>query len=298
MTLAALSLVFEGLVSVLLVAVIVYAVKLNGRIVALRSQESGLKEMIAQFNEAATQAEVSASHLTAAGMDSERNLRTTIERAQAMRDDLSFLIERGGNVSSRMERSNKFSGDRSPARDRTPARDRSPAPAFEPAKNAFESPMDEPDDRNVLEDAERAVEDLVDRFADQAEPSLWRAAARDMPENPSKSGGDRQNFGNDNLGADSNLWFGDSSEPLPEPVDPPTNVDPRVSNWTPGAKLAAVELPTEAALEAPLEASFEAPLEASFEERLEARLENPEITSRSEAERELLKALRTSGVRS
>ncbi len=259
MTLGAMSLILEGTVSVLLVAVIVYAIKLNRRILALRSQEGELKDMISQFNDAALQAEASVGHLKTAGMESERNLRATIERAQAMRDDLSFVIERGGNMSNRVERSIERSRDRQPAK---------------PVRTPIEPVADELDDRQVERNAERAVEGLVDRFANQAESSLWRGAKRDLSDNVAEimpSGGTTS-------GIDREHWFDDdpmaSKSPANAPAKPTAFSGSRVSAWTPGAGSTAVE---STAVEIPAEGTAE--------------------SSRSDAERELLKALRISGVR-
>jgi hypothetical protein len=246
MSLAMMSLIFEGAVSGLLIAVIVYAIKLNRRIIALRSQEGELKEMIAQFNDAATQAEISAGHLKAVGTESERNLRATIERAQAMRDDLSFMIDRGGNISDRVDRSIERSRKSAPV-----------MPPREPVAPASE----ELDDLEVERNAERAVEGLVDRFANQAESSLWLAATRESP----KGAADIMPLGDKNSGIDREHWFDDD----PAQDNSPVIAGPKVSAWTPGAASTAVVNPTD---------------------------EQP-ASPRSDAEREMLKALRISGVR-
>ncbi|NQU71078.1 MAG: hypothetical protein HQ514_11045 [Rhodospirillales bacterium] len=268
MTLGAMSLILEGTVSVLLIAVIVYAIKLNRRILALRSQEGELKDMISQFNDAAIQAEASVGHLKTAGMESERNLRATIERAQAMRDDLSFVIERGGNMSNRVERTIERSRDRRPAK-----------PVSMPIEPVMEE-REERDDREVERNAERAVEGLVDRFANQAESSFWRGAKRDLSDNPTEimpSAGKTS-------GIDREHWFDDdpiSSKAPANPLAEPTAfIGSRVSAWTPGAGSTAVE---STAVESTAE---EIPAQDTAE------------SSRSDAERELLRALRTSGVRS
>lgn len=230
MTLGAMSLIFEGVVSILLIAVIVFAIKLNRRILALRTQESELKEMIGQFNEAAIQAELSASHLKVAGTDSERNLRATIERAQAMRDDLSFMIERGGNMSDRVIRSIARSRERPPT-----------APMDKPLEPATEERADLKTKRN----AERAVEGLVDRFASRAEPSLWRTATGES----SNSQTDIMPAGDESPTIDREHWFDDDPLPVESPADPTAAAGPRVSAWMPGAGSKAVEIPEEMGVE-------------------------------------------------
>jgi len=102
MSASALSLVFEGIVSILLVVMIVYASRLNGRLADLRAQEGELQAGIARFDEAAARAEAAAARLKAVGGEAERTVRTAFDRAQAMRDELMFLVERGDQASRRL----------------------------------------------------------------------------------------------------------------------------------------------------------------------------------------------------
>jgi hypothetical protein len=102
MTFAVLSLIFEAAVSALLVAVIIYAVKLNQRLGGLRERESELQDLITRFNEASRRAEASAATLRSVGTEAERSLRVMVDRAQALRDDLSYLIQRGERVADKV----------------------------------------------------------------------------------------------------------------------------------------------------------------------------------------------------
>jgi uncharacterized protein DUF6468 len=220
MTLGAMSLIFEGAVSLLLIAVIVYSVKLNTRIVGLRSREGELKQMIAQFNEAAVQAEASAGHLKSVGTAAERNLRVTIERAQALRDDLSFLIERGDRVAGRMKRPPERPTER-PLQSPT-VRPVEPAPAERPPIH----PPSIPDAPDMAANSDRAVEGLVDQFASRANPSLWLAAAAES-----------SNAGPD----DARAMIDQPGQP--GPVAAPTGHGSRVASWLPGAASTAVNNP-------------------------------------------------------
>jgi hypothetical protein len=96
-----LSLVVEGIVSILLIVMIVYASRLNGRLASLRAQENELQEGIARFNEAAVRAEAAAARLKAVGSEAERTVRAAFDRAQAIRDELTFLVDRGDVLSRR-----------------------------------------------------------------------------------------------------------------------------------------------------------------------------------------------------
>lgn len=99
------AMIFDGVVASLLAAMIFYAVKLNRRIAGMREQESAMQEMINQFNLASAQAASAASQLKQAGDEAEASLRMSVDRARALRDELAFMIERGGQISEGMERS-------------------------------------------------------------------------------------------------------------------------------------------------------------------------------------------------
>ena len=93
------SLALELVVAVLLVVTIAYAVVLNRRLGALRSDKSELENVAASFGEATLRAGESITKLktTADG------LQERIEKAQSLRDDLVFLIERSGQAADRLE---------------------------------------------------------------------------------------------------------------------------------------------------------------------------------------------------
>lgn len=95
MSVPALSLAVEAVVSILLVVTIVYAARLNRRLTDLRGQEAELQDGIARFNEAAARAEAAATRLKSVGAEAERAVRAALDRAQAVRDELMFLADRG-----------------------------------------------------------------------------------------------------------------------------------------------------------------------------------------------------------
>ena len=105
MTVTGVSLTFEIVVAILLAVMIVSAIKLNRRIVGLRQREGQLQDMIVRFNQASERAEASAATLKAVGTDAEKSLRATVGKAQALRDDLVFMIDRGDAVAGQVERS-------------------------------------------------------------------------------------------------------------------------------------------------------------------------------------------------
>ena len=93
------SLALELVVAVLLVVTIAYAVVLNRRLGALRSDKSELENVAASFGEATLRAGESITKLKTTA----DKLQERIDKAQSLRDDLVFLIERGGQAADRLE---------------------------------------------------------------------------------------------------------------------------------------------------------------------------------------------------
>jgi len=123
-----LSLFLDVIVAVLLVATIVYAAMLNRRLAGLRSNKAELEALIHSFGEACARAEAGVKTLRTA-TDEATRLQQYLDRSQALRDDLSFLLDRGSNLADRLE-----GGVRS-ARTEVQGRP-APAPSHAPAAEA------------------------------------------------------------------------------------------------------------------------------------------------------------------
>ena len=95
------SLVLDLVVAVLLVVTIGYAVVLNRRLSELRRNKADLESAASSFGAATGRAEESIARLKTTADE----LHQRIEKAQALRDDLVFLIERGGTAADRLEES-------------------------------------------------------------------------------------------------------------------------------------------------------------------------------------------------
>ncbi|MCR6631179.1 MAG: DUF6468 domain-containing protein [Magnetospirillum sp.] len=91
------------LVSILLVATIGYAVMLNQRLTQLRKNRDDLAKIIVSFNEATVRAESSIPKLRKAAEDAGQSLQERVEKAQSLRDDLAFMIERADTMANRLE---------------------------------------------------------------------------------------------------------------------------------------------------------------------------------------------------
>ena len=95
--------ILDLLVSVLLVATIGYAVMLNQRLTQLRKNRDDLAKIIVSFNEATVRAESSIPKLKKAAEDAGQSLQDRVEKAQSLRDDLAFMIERADTMANRLE---------------------------------------------------------------------------------------------------------------------------------------------------------------------------------------------------
>ena len=84
-----LSFVFEGALALLMIALIVYCVKLNRGLAAIRASDTQINELIGRLIEASDRAEASVAQLKAVGVARERALRAAIEDAEAMRASLA-----------------------------------------------------------------------------------------------------------------------------------------------------------------------------------------------------------------
>lgn len=96
------SFALDILVSILLVAMIVYGVILNRKLTALRSNKAELDVLIHSFNDACSRAEAGVRSLRSATEEAHR-LQQYLARGQMLRDDMSFLIERGTGLADRLE---------------------------------------------------------------------------------------------------------------------------------------------------------------------------------------------------
>ena len=121
--------ILDLLVSVLLVATIGYAVMLNQRLTQLRKNRDDLAKIIVSFNEATVRAETAIPKLRKAAEDAGQSLQERVEKAQSLRDDLAFMIERADTMANRLENAVRSA--------RTEAR-----PGAAPAPSAKESPRD------------------------------------------------------------------------------------------------------------------------------------------------------------
>lgn len=116
------SLIVDILVAGLLVVTIGYAVRLNKRLGMLRRDKGELEKLAATFAESTVRADDSLGRLRATADMMQRQ----IDSAQALHDDLAYLVDRGEKAADRLEDAVRYSREF----DRRPAQN-SPAPETE-----------------------------------------------------------------------------------------------------------------------------------------------------------------------
>jgi chromosome segregation ATPase len=87
----------------LLVAVIFYVVRLNRNLNVLKSGKAELDALIAAFNDSTNRAEMSVARLKASAMEAASTLQSTVDKAQELRDDLTFMTSRADELATRLE---------------------------------------------------------------------------------------------------------------------------------------------------------------------------------------------------
>ena len=112
------SLILDIVVAVLLVATIAYAFLLNRRLAGLRRDKRELESLAATFGQATIRAEESIAKLKF----TVSTLNDRVDRAEALRDDLAFLVDRGSRAADQLKRRSGGPGRRGPFQ--VPAGDR------------------------------------------------------------------------------------------------------------------------------------------------------------------------------
>jgi cell division septum initiation protein DivIVA len=97
------SLLLDVVIIALLIPTIIYAIVLNNRLASLRKHRDELIKLIASFNEATVRAEAGIPRLRKAADDAAQSLYTRVEKAQSLRDDLAFMVERADAMANRLD---------------------------------------------------------------------------------------------------------------------------------------------------------------------------------------------------
>jgi hypothetical protein len=97
------ALLMDLVVAGLLLATLSYCIVLNRRLAALRDDKGELRELIRGLGTAAQRAESGVASLRNAAEQIGVALQQEIDRARGLRDDLAYLLERGGTLADRLE---------------------------------------------------------------------------------------------------------------------------------------------------------------------------------------------------
>ncbi len=93
----------ESVLLLLLAATLFHALRLERALGVLKRDRAVLEELVQGFNDSTRQAEVGIDRLRAAADGAGRQMARQIETAQRLRDDLTFLAERGERLAERLE---------------------------------------------------------------------------------------------------------------------------------------------------------------------------------------------------
>jgi len=93
----------DGAVAFLLVITIFYAAKLSRRLSALRADKSELRALVQNLAQAAQSAEAGVKGLKNAADEIGRQLEQRVHDGQALREDLAYMLDRGGVLADRLE---------------------------------------------------------------------------------------------------------------------------------------------------------------------------------------------------
>jgi hypothetical protein len=163
-----LNLLLDVIIIVLLAATIVYAVILNSRLAQLRDNRDDLARLVAAFNDATARAESGIPKLRRAAEEAGNALQERVEKAQTLRDDLAFMIERADSMAGKLENSVRQA--------REEARPAAPAPAMPqvaPARATRGKASAEP--APMPAEPEPDLADPMDDERSEAERELLRA---------------------------------------------------------------------------------------------------------------------------
>ncbi|MBB4266725.1 DUF6468 domain-containing protein [Roseospira visakhapatnamensis] len=128
-----LTLILDIAIIALLVPTIIYAWVLNSRLADLRRNRDDLTRLIASFNEATQRAEAGVPRLRKAADEAGRSLQDRVEKAQILRDDLAFMVDRAESMAGRLD---SRSRDARPAATETRAPSRGGARTPDPGADA------------------------------------------------------------------------------------------------------------------------------------------------------------------
>ncbi|PWC33176.1 DUF6468 domain-containing protein [Azospirillum sp. TSO35-2] len=164
------SIIIDVVMVGLLAATIAYAIILNKQIIKLRESRGEMAELIQGLNEAMARADTGVRTLKKAAGDTGEDLQRTVIKAQALRDELQFMLEAGDTLANRLGGVGDRDGGRSAVMPALAAR--SPAKAPLVARPALRLPAEDDHDHDHDDAPPPArLDTLPRRAAARAEPA-------------------------------------------------------------------------------------------------------------------------------
>lgn len=157
-----LSMMLDMMMAGLLLATIIYCLRLNKRIQVLQDSKSELARIIREFDESTTRATQNISEIHAATDRISENIQLKIDKANFIVNDLDVMIERAGKMTGKAETAPARTPSRSEAAASTTPRtlaDVMPMRSAEGAKAAAANESAEP--RRPLRMRSRAEQELM-----------------------------------------------------------------------------------------------------------------------------------------
>ncbi len=98
-----LSVLFDVLLIALLGATLAYGFRLNRRLEQMRAGQAEFQSLLGKFAVATEQAERGVAILRRTATEAGQGLQETTERAAALREDLTFMLGKAGELADRLE---------------------------------------------------------------------------------------------------------------------------------------------------------------------------------------------------
>ncbi len=95
--------ILDSLLVVLLTATLIHAIRLERALGVLKRDRAALEALVATFNASTRAAEAGIERLHAAADGSGRQIQRMIDTATTLKEDLTFLVQRGEGLADRMD---------------------------------------------------------------------------------------------------------------------------------------------------------------------------------------------------
>lgn len=156
----------------LLIATIVYAIILNKQIIHLRDSRQELAELIAGLNDAMAKADSGVKGMRKTATDTGEGLQKAIDKAMALKDELTFIVETGEALADRLGLAGGSPGNTGTAVAKPRPAAAAPVPAVRPASRS-----------SLIDDTLAAARSEASRQA-AANPGLFGTEETPRPREP------------------------------------------------------------------------------------------------------------------